>query len=949
VTRPTGGGRLLEREAELVRIEERIGAAREGRGSLLLLEGPAGIGKTELLGAARQLAADAGVATLAARGGDLERSFRFGVVRQLFEPRLARAKPAERRQLLAGAASLAEPALSAKRPQRALGVAGPGAGDPAASVQHGLYWLCANLAERAPLVLSIDDLHWADLASLRWLVYLARRIEGLAVLVLAATRSGEPGVDPQLLTGLTAEPSAAVLRLDALSQAASAELIGERFAGHTDAEFAAACHRVSGGNPFLLRELIEAVREDGMAPEAESVPRIEELAPETVTRSILLRLARLPEGAEPLARAVAILGLGSEMRHAAALAGLEDEPAATAADALAAASILSHGRPLRFAHPLLQAAVYEQIPESERALAHARAGRLLADEGAPVEQITAQLLHAEPAGEDWVVQALQGAARDALSRGVPEVAIAYLRRALIEPPPSSSRPELFRELVDAGLRVADFSIFREVPGDPVRELTRDRETLSGSALDLGTFLYFSGRFDEATEVIDRAIVAAIEAEDYQRAMTLEARLLSMEQFMPPEARARLERYAGRVAPGTPQERLWLAMRAWWGHFPGGSMGEATELAGQALAGGLLEEQPDMPIVILTILVLARADALDEAGTWIERVLEDARRRGSVLSFTSGIGMRAYLDRRRGDVASSAAEAREAFELSGQHGLASHPVWLAWLVDALVDLGELEEADEQITASGFGGELPDNYWFGMLRWARAGLWVAQGKVDEALSDYRHMLEVAGDTWPNAYPLASTIALALNSRNEDPEEARRLAEWELDEARKGGTPRGMGVALRALGLIEGGEAGIELLREAVETLAPSPARLEYARALADLGAALRRAKHRSEARDPLRQALELAHRCGATPLAERAREELAASGAKPRRVMLSGVESLTPSELRVARMAADGMENKAIAQALFVTVKTVETHLGHVYGKLEISSRRDLAESLGDPMP
>ena len=147
-----------------------------------------------------------------------------------------------------------------------------------------------------------------------------------------------------------------------------------------------------------------------------------------------------------------------------------------------------------------------------------------------------------------------------------------------------------------------------------------------------------------------------------------------------------------------------------------------------------------------------------------------------------------------------------------------------------------------------------------------------------------------------------------------------------------------------MIEGGETGIELLRESSELLRSSPARLELARSLTDLGSALRRANQRTDAREPLREALEIAHRCGASPLAERAREELSATGAKPRRVMLTGLESLTPSELRVAKLAAAGLGNREVAQELYISVKTVETHLGSAYRKLDISSRRELPRAL-----
>jgi DNA-binding CsgD family transcriptional regulator len=159
------------------------------------------------------------------------------------------------------------------------------------------------------------------------------------------------------------------------------------------------------------------------------------------------------------------------------------------------------------------------------------------------------------------------------------------------------------------------------------------------------------------------------------------------------------------------------------------------------------------------------------------------------------------------------------------------------------------------------------------------------------------------------------------------------------------RGIGVTLRVQGEVTGGAEGIELLRDSAEILAGTRARLQHAHALAQLGAALRRANRRKDARVPLREALELAHRCGAGPLEEVVRTELAATGARPRRAVFTGVESLTPSELRIARMAADGMTNREIAQALTVTAKTVETHLRHVYQKLDVARRTELADTLG----
>jgi DNA-binding CsgD family transcriptional regulator len=170
-------------------------------------------------------------------------------------------------------------------------------------------------------------------------------------------------------------------------------------------------------------------------------------------------------------------------------------------------------------------------------------------------------------------------------------------------------------------------------------------------------------------------------------------------------------------------------------------------------------------------------------------------------------------------------------------------------------------------------------------------------------------------------------------------------ELARARRFGAPRALGVALAADGTVCGAGEGERLLREAVMVLEGSIARLELARALMELGALLRRSNRRAEARDPLRRALDIAQRLGASAVADRAREELVAAGGRPRRRALSGVEALTPQERRVADMAATAMTNKEVAQALFVTEGTVEAHLGRAYAKLGIGSRSELGAALG----
>ena len=271
----------------------------------------------------------------------------------------------------------------------------------------------------------------------------------------------------------------------------------------------------------------------------------------------------------------------------------------------------------------------------------------------------------------------------------------------------------------------------------------------------------------------------------------------------------------------------------------------------------------------------------------------------------------------------------------------------FLTQVLLERGSIDEAEQLIAATSLD-DVVDAHRIHCV-YSRGRLRLESGAAERALADFIEVGDLAESVQfrnPAFVPWRSQAAIALQRLGRQ-DEARALAREELELSRSWGAPRTVGISLRALGLVEGGQAGELLLREAVEVLADSPARLEYARALVDLGALVRRGNSRSEARKLLRQGVELAHRCGATALVARGNDELAATGAHPRTILLSGLDALTASERRVAQMAADDMSNKEIAQALFVTVKTVEQHLGRVYRKLDIGSRRELGAALAAP--
>ncbi len=275
-------------------------------------------------------------------------------------------------------------------------------------------------------------------------------------------------------------------------------------------------------------------------------------------------------------------------------------------------------------------------------------------------------------------------------------------------------------------------------------------------------------------------------------------------------------------------------------------------------------------------------------------------------------------------------------------------WLGAAVVTMAARGEAEAAIALVDRHTAAMEVPPGIPGAVALIGRGQALRAVSRHAEACEDFRAArVRLEWIPWANPEGIGwrPGLALSLAALGED-EEATQLAAECLELAEKAGGQRGIGIALRVQGQIVDGEGGIEYLRRSAELLAETRARLQHAESLVELGAALRRANRRKEAREPLAEGLEIAHRCGAAPLEERARTELAAAGARPRSVVRSGVEALTPSELRVARMAAAGKTNREIAQLLVVSAKTVETHLRHAYQKLDIARRTELPAALHD---
>ena len=933
---------LLEREGELAALDALIAAAREG-GRLLVIEGPPGIGKTRLLFEARARGGSAGLRVLAARGSELEQRFSYGVVRQLFEPLLASASAQERTELLAVAAGLAEPIFDPAR------IGDEPDADAPLAMLHGLFWLTANAADQRGLLVAIDDLHWCDPPSLRWLAYLLPRMEGLPLLIVAGLRPAEPGADVALLAGLTIDPLATVLRPAPLSERATGRLLSAVVSSDVDDVFRLSLHETSGGNPLFVRELTSAIAAEGIEPTAANAARLDDLGGRAVSRAVRVRLLQLATETTALARAVALLGDDAEPELAAALAGLGQETASEVAADLVRVEILRPGAPLGFVHPVVRAAVYAELSPVDRGRGHSRAARLLAESGAEPERVAAQLLLTTSTRDAWATEILRDAAQSALARGAPDSAVAYLRRALDEAPPREEGSVLY-ELGAAEARVADPQALDHLAA--ARAVTRDPRARCRIALTLGAALFTAGRAPEALDVLQDAI-DELSGQAPELMRELQYLLIGVARFEPalyPLAVTQLERLRADAQQLGAGDEVGLAnlaseaTRAWL------ARDEAVGFGERALVGdGLLRGAP-YPAFLYAVGALMSAERFDEAFRHCTEAMDQAQRRGLVVMCFASM-YRARISFLRGALDDAAADADLCLNAIDLHGLeVGRPNAVAVLAMTLLERGDLDAARELVHSAPIGPTIESYAQTGLFE-VRARLRLAEDDAARALDDLTSLgsfLERLGIQNPALSAWRSLMALALLSLGRR-DEALASAHEELALSRRWGSPWVLGESLIATALVEGEAEGLALLREAAEVLESSQARLVRARALVELGSALRRANRRAEAREPLARGRELAAACGASPLAARAETELLATGARPRRIALSGVDSLTPSERRVAEMAAGRRTNREIARALFVTPKTVEVHLTSVYRKLDIGSRQELSRALVDADP
>jgi DNA-binding CsgD family transcriptional regulator len=930
---------LFERAVEAEVVAVLLDRLSQQRGGVVLFEASPGLGKSRLLDLAAERAASGGTQVFRANGHVLERSYAWGVMCSLFEGSVFAADEQQRARLLDG------PAVAAR--QVFENAQGPAVeSDVAFTIMHGLYWLALRIAQSTPAILIVDDAHWADEASLRCLAYLAGRVDHEPVGLLVATRPPQPPL-PDVVGLLGAARSAQVRHLQALSADSVAALVRDRIP-NADDRFIRRCYELTAGNPLYLNELLHAVRSQSVRPSLADLEHGLVTAARSLERSVGARLAMLSRDAQALACALAVLETEATVALAASMARLGTLDALAAADELVAAEMITAGDPTRFVHPMVQAAVYGSMPRAESAEQHRRAADLLVKAGVPMDRVCAHLLRTAPSGRAIVVEHLRTAARHALATGVPTSAVSYLERAWREPPSSDQRSGVLAELGRAEAVAGRPTAVRHL--EEAVGLTDDPLERARLLLAFGRSQHHVGRLDEACVAFQQGLdeVDSTKRDEKDLRAALEGGYLNAAMFgsgHAAEAHARAERILD-AADGlqTRAELALLSKAVMLGLWAGAPRDRLLDVTRRLVRTGALDDgdAADSQAAWQAIATLGWCDDHLTADTALRAQFAAARRHGSVLGYALACVFRARHALWTGPVADAVHDARAALDV-----LPAESVYVSsagfCLVTGLLECDEVAAAEE--TAAGdHRADLPPFFrsWWDM---ATARVQARLGNHDRALAAFlavgRAQAELRIEN-PSVLPWRSEAALAARALG-DMTLARSLVAEELERAQSFGGPRPQGTALLAAGLLARGQPAVDLLRSAGDQFAAAGAAVLQAGCEVHLGAALRRERRREEARRVLRDAILLADQVGASRVASQGRAELALAGGRATAARQPDT-ILTPGERRVAELAAAGQSNRQIANALFVTVKAVEWHLGNAYRKLGIDGRGGLAEAL-----
>ncbi|GAA1425577.1 AAA family ATPase [Streptomyces thermospinosisporus] len=880
-----GASALWERDAEIAAIAQAVDtlcADRTSSGSLLVLRGEAGLGKTALLAETRRIAEQRGCTVWSARGGETLRSVPFNVVRQLLQPALISMLREEAREYLGDWYDIAGPAL---------GIAEPGErhADPQ-GVCEGLVAAVRRLARRDwPLVLLIDDAHWADQETLYWLAAFAERLDDLPVLVVVARRPGDiSGVSARHLDAVAAASDHPVTTLSALTPGATAGLTRATLGEHADAAFCREVWAVTGGNPYETVELLAKVQDSALEPVEAHAGELRVLNQSARGGGLVARLEQLGIDATRFAWAAAILGTGVTVDLVARLATLEHDAAVRCAELLRSARILTAPDPasnggspadLEFVHPLIATAVYNSIPDALRRAMHGIAARIVTDSGRGAAAAARHLIEVHPDDDQELVEQLREAAREHLAVGAPDAARRCLERALEEPPRPEVHAQVLYELGCATFLTA-----------PARTIGHLRAALGMPGLDgdlrvdavirLSQALLHNDQMEEAVRTVE---AEAARLRPGPARMRLQAVQFMWEGIhagatLAPDRSERLAELAATCTGRDNSERALLILRGFDAMMRGENAEQIVELCDRALVDGRLapglgwtDSEWGVELLLMLAGVYAYTDCLDRAETLYNEALhayESAGWSGGHLALAHayvGLG-----HRRRGRLEAAEASLRESLRLAEKVGRGLPLYWTATcnLVDTLLARGHVDEAWAIAGQYGFAPPYPSTIVLPDPRSVRGRLLLAVGRTEDGINELE-AAEKAAATRGHHNPVhvfcAADLARALAA--EDPERAARLAVDVRRRAERFGTDTALGEALRLAAALETGQRAVRLAGQALAHLESSPCQYEHAAARIEYGILARSASD-------LEQGLAVARSCGADGLAERARTELEA---------------------------------------------------------------------------
>ncbi len=927
----------------------REGATVRARGGMLAFAGRAGIGKTRLLAEVRRRAEAKGCTVLSARGGEQEQRVAFHVARQLLQPHLAGVPEPELRTSLGSWYAIVGPALG-------LCAATDGPPPDQQGLRDGLDWVLTHLAvRRAPMVLVLDDAHWADPESLRWLAAFAPRAEQLPLLLVVAYRPDELPDHAEAFRGLPGRAGGRPLDLEPLSADAVARLVREALGTRADDAFCRECWAVTAGNPFETVELTAKVRDRGLAPTEPGAHLLRDLAAAVKGSGLVARLERLGTSTVRFAWACALLGTEISPTLAAAVAGLGSEEAADAADTLRDARILTGAATgegaLEFVHPLIATAVYRAIPGSFRVALHGQAAWCVIDAGLGPSAAARHLMETHPDGDTWVVRQLRAAARETLRAGAPDAARRHLARALREPPPLAERAAVLYELGCASLLTEPATTVNHLRA-ALQEPIDDPGLRHNIVYRLSQVLAHSDRLGEASDTLAREIRVTGDVRVRLR--------MQSEQFMwdafradEPESPARsrrLARLADRLTGRDLTERYVIGLRAWDATLRGEPAHIAVHHAERALAGGFgwAEADRGFEVPVLVALAFMYADRPGRTEELFAAGIADFERQGwhgAHLSF--GYTLLAYVRFRRGRLAEAEDFVRAGLGLAERVGPGTPAHWYAVgiLVEVLLARGRLTEATQLAEDHAFREPFPAAVVFPDAQTVYGELLLARGLAKDAAAELAaagRRLDPRGMRNPAWCPWQ--LHLARAESHDAPERAVATAAEAVRRARQYGAPSAVGQALRAAADVSSGLARVNLLEESVGHLERSPAAYELACALVALGAELRRGSRPGEAAEHLYRGLDTAVQCGADGLVEVARDELEAAGLRPHRLHSAETDALTARECAVAELTTRGLTTAAIAERLHTQETAVVRLLSAVYRKVG-TERTGLGAALG----